>query len=39
MSEYFPKARPLGGNVKAELNWSSYGTTADLKSGTGVDTS
>ena len=31
MSEYFPKPRPLGGNVKVQLDLSNYATKADLK--------
>ena len=38
MSEYFPKPKSLGENVKAELDLSSYGTKTDLKIATGVDT-
>ena len=38
MSEYFPKPKFLGGNVKVELNLSNYVTKADLKQETGVDT-
>ena len=38
MSEYFPKPKSLGANVKAELDLSSYATKADLKIATGVDT-
>ena len=30
MSEYFPKPKSLGANVKAELDLSSYATKADL---------
>ena len=39
MSEYFPKPKSLGGNVKFELDLSNYATKADLKNATGVDTS
>ena len=39
MSECFPIPRPLGVNVKIELDLSNDGTKADLKNGTGVDTS
>ena len=39
MSEYFPKPRPLGGNVKVQLDLSNYATKADLKKAAGVDTS
>ena len=35
----FPKPKSLGSNVKFELDLSNYGTKADLKKGTGVDTS
>ena len=38
MSEYFPKAKSLGGRVKVELDLSSYLIKADLKTATGVDT-
>ena len=38
MSEYFPKPKSLGENVKAELDLSSYATKTDLKIATGVDT-
>ena len=39
MTEYFPKPRSLGGNVKVELNLSNYATKADLKNAIGVDKS
>ena len=39
MSEYFPKPKSLGPNVKVELDLSNYATKADLKNATGVDTS
>ena len=39
MSEYFPKPKSLGENVKIELDLSNYATKADLKNVTGVDTS
>ena len=39
MSEYFPKPRFLGENVKIELDLSNYATKADLKNATGADTS
>ena len=40
MSQYFPKPyRAFEGNVKIELDWSSYATKADLKNTTGIDTS
>ena len=40
MSEYFLKPyKPLGGNVKVELDLSNYATKANLKGGEGVDTS
>ena len=39
MSKYFPKPyHYLGGNVKVELDLSSYATKADVKKATGVDT-
>ena len=39
MSEYFPKPKSLGANVKVELDLSNYATKADLKNATGVDPS
>ena len=40
MSLYFPKPyKSFGGNIKIELDLSSYPTKAKLKSATGVDTS
>ena len=39
MSEYFPKTKSLGANVKDELDLSNYATKTDLKKATGVDTS
>ena len=36
MSENFPKPKPKGANVKAELDLSNYVTKADLKNKTGV---
>ena len=39
MSEYFPKPKSLGENVKGELDLSDYATKADLKNATGVDAS
>ena len=40
MSQYFPKPyRSFEGNVKVELDLSSYATKAELKKTTGVDTS
>ena len=38
MSEYFPKPKSLGANVKVELGLSNYATKADLKNATDVDT-
>ena len=38
MSEYFPKPRPLSGNVKVELDLPNYATKADLKNAAGADT-
>ena len=38
MSEYFPKPKPLGRNVKVELDLFNYATKADLKNATGADT-
>ena len=39
MIEYFPEPKSSGGKVKVELDLSNYGTKADWKSATGVDTS
>ena len=40
MSQYFPKPyRSSEGNVKVELDLSSYATKAELKNTTGIDTS
>ena len=39
MSEYFPKPKSFGGNLKAELDLSNYAAKADLKNAIGVDTS
>ena len=39
MSEYFPKPKSLGANVKIELDLSNYATKAYLKNVTCVDTS
>ena len=39
MSEYFPKPKSLGTNVKVKLDLSSYSRKADLKNATVVDTS
>ena len=39
MSEYFPKPKSLGANVKVELDVSNYATKSDLQNTTGVDTS
>ena len=39
MSEYFPKTKSVGTNVKVELDLSNYATKVDLKNTTGVDTS
>ena len=39
MSEYFPKPKSLGANVKVELDLSYYTTKADFKNAAGVDTS
>ena len=40
MSQYFPKPyRAFEGNVKGELDLSSYATKAKLKNATGIDTS
>ena len=37
MSEYFPKPKSFGANVKVELDLSNYATKADLKNATGFD--
>ena len=39
MSGNFPKPKPLGTNVKIELDLSNHVTKTDLKFATGVDTS
>ena len=39
MSEYFPKPKSLGSNVKVELNLSNYARKTDLGNATGIDTS
>ena len=39
MSEYFPKPKSSGGNVKIELHLSNYPLIADFKNAPGVDTS
>ena len=39
MSEYVPKPKSLGANVKDESDLSNYATKADLKNAAGVDTS
>ena len=39
MSKFFPETKYFGERVKVELDLSSYGTRADLKNVTGVDTS
>ena len=39
MTESFQEPQCSGGRVKVELGLSYYATTADLKNGTGVDTS
>ena len=39
ISEYFPKPKSLGANVKFELGWSNYATKADLKDAIAVDIS
>ena len=36
MSEYFPKSKSLGENLKVELYLSNYATKADWKNATGV---
>ena len=39
MSEYFPKSKSLGVNVKVEFNLSNYVTKADFKNATERGTS
>ena len=39
MSEYFPKPKSLGANVKVALYLSNSATNGDFKNATGVDTS
>ena len=39
MYEYFEKPKSLGGNVKIQLNLSSYGTKADFENAAGVEIS
>ena len=39
MSQYLPKSKSLGANVKVELNLSNYATKANLKNATEVDAS
>ena len=39
MSQYFPPYRTFGGNVKVELDLSSYATKTDLKNVTHADVS
>ena len=39
MTQYFPKNKSLGANVKVELDLSNYATKTDLKNAAGVDTS
>ena len=38
MSEYFPKPKSLGANLKVELDLSNYATKADLQNTTDVNT-
>ena len=38
MSEYFPKQKSLGVNVKVELDLSNYATKSDFKNAAGVNT-
>ena len=39
MRRYFRKPKPLGANVKVELDLLNHATKSDLKNATGVDTS
>ena len=39
MSQYFSKPyEPFGGDIKVKVDLSNYGTKADLKNATGIDT-
>ena len=38
MSEYFPKPKSSGANVKIDLDLSNYATKTDLKNAAGFDT-
>ena len=38
MSGYFPELKPLGTNVKLELDLSNYATITEFKNATGADT-
>ena len=35
MSDYFPKPKSFGANVKVELDLSNYATKSDIKNATG----
>ena len=39
MSDYFPKPKSLGTNLKVELDLYNYTTKVDFKNASGVDTS
>ena len=39
LSEYFPKPKSLGANVKVKSDLSNYITKADLKNAAGINTS
>ena len=39
MSEYFPKPKSLGANVKTELDLFNYETKGDFKKATDIDIS
>ena len=39
MSEFFPKPKSSGANLKVELDLSNYAIKTDLKNATGLDTS
>ena len=39
MNVYFPKQKPLGGNMRVELDLSNYATKTDFKKETSYDTS
>ena len=38
-SNFFPKLKSFGGKLNAEVDLSNYAAKANLKNGTGIDTS